>query len=600
MKRLIGRIWAGIRKGGGKTLRAMDMVRVWAGRLAVVIAVLMLARTWFLLHPSIEEGSLLLVMPEGRLALQPRTPEINEMAPADEINVRKLVAVIRQARDDDKITGMLLRTDRLAPSGIVAIDTLRKAVRSFAEKKPVYAYGEGMDQGQYFLATAATDITVHPLSSVEIHGLAAYLDFFGGLMDKVGVDVMPIKAGRYKGAVEPYTRSAMSAPVKKNYADLLNNLWDWMRGEICRSRNIVEKAFDEYVSGNSNSAEQALRTGLIDHVEALDALERRMIKAGVARWNKDRSGIRVVSAFRYGLSRSASLDRMPKHVTWPLKKVQVIVLRGDIVHGDAPRGTIGSLPAIRLLREARSAPEVKAVVLWIDSPGGEVVASDRIRDEVVEIRKAGKPVVVCMAGATASGGYWIASAADVIVAHPATITGSIGVFALYPSANGLLKKVGINIDGVATGDLAGAGRIEMPLNQAYASRMQREINRIYDQFLERVVKGRKIDRKRLMELAEGRVWSGRQAIKVGLADELGDIDMAIRRSERLAGLDDRQVVVEFVEKPLTVQEKLAQSFAEKFRGADLGAIRFLVSRISHAVIMNRPGLFAREPVNVLY
>jgi protease-4 len=395
--------------------------------------------------------------------------------------------------------------------------------------------------------------------------------FYKEALDKLGVDINVFRVGAFKSAVESFTRTNMSPEDREESLSYLNALWSNYQVAMTRARKLPPDALSKYVdslpktvpAAGGNAAQVALQAGLITGVKSRLEVERRLIDlvgeddtTGSFKSVNEQDYVRIAHA-----GKKIHADGKPR--------IGIIVASGEILDGDQPPGTVGGDSTTRLIREARLNKDIRAVVLRVDSPGGSVLASEQIYREILALRGAGKPVVVSMSDLAASGGYYISAPADEIWASPATLTGSIGIFAIIPTIDKTLAKVGITVDGVGTTPLAGQLRIDRPLGQEARVLLQSEIGRGYEVFLERVATGRKKSPADVDKVAQGRVWAGIDAKRLGLVDNLGSFDDAVKAAARRAKLTDYDI--EFVEPALTWAQQLVLQFKTRAVRAFLGA-----------------------------
>ena len=463
-------------------------------------------------------------------------------APAGQIRLADLTKAVRSARDDERIAALVIETDELVGGGLSKLAELRAAIEHFKSSgKPVLARGERFTQSQYYLASVADEVHLSPDGFVLLRGLARYGTYFKDALDRLGVKVHVFRVGEYKSFSEPFTRNDMSAEDRESTRDLLDGLWRIMRDDIAASRKLTPDAVDAHVAGirqaleasGGDAAQAALKAGLVDRFSTRDEWRARLIEtAGKAADSDEARSIDVESYL-------AVVGRQGEGAS---DSIAVIVAQGTIVDGMEPTGVVAGDTFARLIREAREDDSVKAVVLRIDSPGGSAWASELIRRELELTRQAGKPVIASMSSVAASGGYWIASGADEIWAAPATVTGSIGIFGLFPEFSEPLRRLGIGVDGVATAPLAGALDPRRPLDEDVAAAMQLSIEHGYRRFLEVVAQARKMTTDEVDAVARGRVWTGEAASGLGLVDKLGGLQDAVAAAAARAGLREYELV----------------------------------------------------------
>jgi protease IV len=545
------------------TLRAI-LLGIWRGLdglrkllhlilLVVIFGVLIWAASSS--APSLSGRMALVVKPEGQLVEQlsgdavQRAVENAQGQQRQETLLWDLVEAIRGAATDDRIRVLVLDLDKMQGAGQPELEELASAVGAFrASGKPVIAFGTTFDQDQYYLAAQADKIDLDPTGFVMIEGYSRYSPYFKGLLQKLGVNVNVFRVGTFKSAVEIFTRSDMSPADKQQSQAYLGALWSSYQKAVTAARKLPAGAVESYVdslsqtvtAANGDAAKVALQAGLVtalaNNLQVRDQL--------VSLVGEDRStgSFNQISAEDY--ARIVDV-RHKAHDGAGSARIGVIVASGDIDDGRAPPGTIGGDSLSELIRQARFDKNVKAVVLRVDSPGGSVAASEEIYQELQALRQAGKPLVISMGELAASGGYYISAPANQIWASPATLTGSIGIFAIIPDISQTLDKVGIGIDGVGTTPLAGALTIARPLTPEISGLLQSQVDRGYQEFLDRVAEGRRETPQQIDAIGQGRVWAGADARRLGLVDRLGTLEDAVKAAARLAKVSQYQV--EFVQ-----------------------------------------------------
>jgi protease IV len=520
--------------------------------------------------PTVPLKAALLVAPEGDIveqssgdALERAVQEARGQGHAETL-LWDLTDSIRAAAKDKRIQVVAIDLEKFDGAGQPTLEELAKALHEFrATGKKVIAYGNEMTQERYYLAAQSDEIYVDPMGFVLIDGYARYRMFYKEALDKLGVDINVFRVGAYKSAVEEYTRTDMSPEDKQESSAYLNALWTSYQEAITRARKLPADALSKYVNtlaktvpaAGGNAAQVALEAGLVTGIKSRLDVEKRLID--LVGEDDTTGSFKSVSTTDY--ARVAHAD-MKIHADGK-PRVGVIVAAGEILDGDQPPGTVGGDSTARLIRQARLDKNIKAVVLRVNSPGGSVMASEEIYRELLALRAAGKPVIVSMSTLAASGGYYISAPADEIWASPATLTGSIGIFAIIPTIDKTLGKVGVTVDGVGTTPLAGQLRIDRPMSDDSRALLQSQIGRGYEEFLSRVSTGRKKTREEIDAIAQGRVWAGTDAKRLGLVDELGSFDDAVKSAARRAKLTDYQL--EFVEPELTWAQQLVLQFKSK-------------------------------------
>ena len=528
-------------------VRALDLVVRGVFYALLIFGLGVLVSFFFHPEPEVPAGSALVLRPVGTIVEQAELePPLALLraggAPAGQLRLADLVDAVRKARDDARIAALVIETDELVGGGFSKLAELRAAIADFkASGKPVLARGERFTQSQYYLASVADELHLSPDGFVLLRGLARYGSYFKDALDKLGVKVHVFRVGEYKSFSEPFTRSDMSDEDREATRDLLDGLWRFMRDDIAASRKLAPAAVDAHVNdirgalatAGGDAAKAALAAGLVDRFSTRDEWRARLIEAvGTDHEGKD---VRAIEVDAYlALAADDAQDAAGN--------VAVIVAQGTIVDGAEPAGVVAGDTFARLIREAREDEDIKALVLRIDSPGGSAWASELIRRELQLTREAGKPVIASMSSVAASGGYWIATGADEIWAAPSSVTGSIGIFGLFPEFSEPLRRLGIGVDGVATAPLAGALDPRRPLDPAAAEAMQLGIEHGYRRFLEVVAQARKMTVEEVDAVARGRVWTGAAASSLGLVDKLGGLEDAIAAAAARAGLATHDVV----------------------------------------------------------
>lgn len=528
--------------------------------------------------PTVPLKAALLVAPEGRIVeqesgdpLQRAVQQARGQGHAETL-LWDLTDSIRAAAKDKRIPVLALDLEKLEGGGQPTLEELARALHEFrATGKKVIAYGDEMTQERYYLAAQADEIYLDPMGFVLIDGYARYRMFFKEALEKLGVDINVFRVGAYKSAVEEFTRTDMSPEDKQESNAYLGALWTSYQESVTRARKLPPDAVSKYVNtlaktipaAAGNAPQVALEAGLITGIKTRIEFEKRIID--VVGQDDTSGSFKSVNTSDY--VRVAHADMKIRADGKP--RVGVIVASGEILDGDQPPGTVGGESTARLIRQARLDRNIRAVVLRVDSPGGSVMASEEIYRELLALRTAGKPVIVSMSTLAASGGYYISAPADEIWASPATLTGSIGIFAIIPTIDKTLGKVGVTVDGVGTTPLAGALRIDRPMSDDSRALLQSQISRGYEEFLSRVSMGRKKSRDQIDAIAQGRVWAGVDAKRLGLVDQLGSFEDAARSAARHAKLTDYEI--EFVEPELTWAQELVLQLKSKALKALLSA-----------------------------
>ncbi len=477
-----------------------------------------------------------------------------------ETRLRDLVDVVDEARDDDRIQALVLDLDRLEGAGLPMLQDLAQSIRWFRESgKKVYAYGESFSQRQYFLAAQADEVYLDPMGYVLLEGFGYFRTYFRGTLDKLSVDVNVFKAGSHKSAPDEWTRTGMSEEDRENAGVWLGALWDAYKADVGAARKLepglIQAYADEAAEGvratGGDLAQYALARGLVDALKTRHEFEEIVAETVGRDDEAEEEGFSSVD-WR-GYLPYARTEREMRGLDE--EAVAVVVASGEILDGRRGPGLVGGDSLAEVLREARQDEDLAAVVLRIDSPGGSIMASEVIRREVEALKAAGKPVVASMSTVAASGGYYIAMDADRIYAAPTTITGSIGVFAVIPTIQDTLDKIGVTSDGFGTTRLSGQLKLTREMGPEAREILQASVEHHYRYFVGRVAEARKRRTEEIESIAEGRVWTGADAKAAGLVDELGGIDEAVAKAAELAGLEDGYDV-RWMEQDLSWREAL--------------------------------------------
>lgn len=477
--------------------------------------------------------------------------------------LRDLIQAVNLAKDDSRINSLTLVLHDMQGAGISKIEELGLALTEFkATGKPVIAVSDSYSQSQYLLASYADEILLHPMGMVELLGLSSYQLYMADAIDKLGINVHIFRTGPHKSAVEPLIANEMSDESREQSQRILDDLWQTMSTGIISRRDTTAESLQQYTSeldtlmeeSDRNLAELALDFKLVDGLLTRDQVLTRL--QAVVGANKDNDFYEHINALAYlNIKNQAQSDDSEN-------RVGLLVAKGAIYDGIQASGTIGGDSTAYLLRQARLNDELDALVIRVDSPGGSAFASEIIRREVELFSENDIPVFVSMGSVAASGGYWISAPADEIWATPSTITGSIGAFAALATFEDSLDKVGLNSDGVATGRLAGALRVDRPLSEAAKTIIQVRIDNLYEQFLELVSDDREISLDQLEPIAGGRVWTGNQALENGLVDRIGSLGSVIEAAAERANLGS-DYDIHLIESPMSMAEKIAKWFSDQ-------------------------------------
>lgn len=505
------------------------------------------------------------------------------------LGLNEILQRLEDAKSDDHITGIYIDASSIE-SGMATMEEIRNALIDFKKSgKFIIAYSEVYSQGAYYLATAADKIYLNPEGMIDFRGLSSEIMFFKGALDKLDIEAQIIKVGTYKSAVEPFILDKMSEPNKQQVTSFLGSMYDHFLSEISNSRKIPKNTlFSLADSAKIRAPKDALTYKMVDGLmykdEVLDELKK------LTKIDKTKE-IKSVSLEEYTTAENEKEESSEN-------RIAVIYANGEIMSGEGNDETIGSERISRAIRKARTDNKVKAIVLRVNSPGGSALASDVIWRETVLAKKS-KPVIVSMGDLAASGGYYIACAADSIFAQPNTITGSIGVFGIIPNMQKFFNnKLGITFDGVQTGKFADLGTVSRPLTDAERMIIQLEVNKTYDTFTKKVADGRKKSQSYIDSIGQGRVWSGTEALKRGLVDRLGNIDDAIASAAKKAKIKDFKIVnyPAQVDPIKSLFENSADKVKAYFVKRELGDNFIYYEQMKSA--LNLSGVQARIPYNI--
>jgi protease-4 len=536
--------------------------------------------------PVVPRSAALIIAPQGELVEQiagdPVRRALGEASggPAPETLLRDVTDAIAAAKSDSRIKLIVLDVDEMGPSGLSKLQEISAALRDFrASGKRVIAAGDSFNQSQYYLAAQAGEVYLDPMGEVAINGFSYYRMYYKDAIEKLSVDLNVFRAGTFKSYTDQFSRNDMAPSEREETSVWLESLWSAYAQDVTRARSLPVGALKDFIAAqpaslqavNGDMAKMALQRGLVTALKS-----RRQVA-------DDLKGLvgedeRNHSFNSIGMNQYLSAVRS-KHVLKGKSdaKVGIIVASGEIFDGHQMPGAIGGESTSNLLREARYDNAVKAVVLRVDSPGGSEFASEKILREVQALRKAGKPVVVSMSTYAASGGYYIAAAANQIFASPTTITGSIGVFSYIPTFQRTLEKLGVKVDGIGTTPLAGDLRIDRALGPVTKQLLQASVDHAYAQFVRRVADGRKKSVEDVDKIAQGRVWAGLDAQRIGLVDHLGGLKDATDAAAKLAELA-ADYDVDYIEPDLSLREELLMQI--RSQAVKLGQLAGLIPQRS--------------------
>lgn len=484
-----------------------------------------------------------------------------ESTPAETV-LQDILDIIDSAATDNRITALLLNLKHMESAGLNQLQMIGQALLKFRKTgKTVIAAEDYYSQSQYYVASHADKIFLNPMGGVDIHGFGVYRLYFREAMEKLAINYNIFKVGTYKSALEPFTRDDMSPEDRKQNDIWLSSLWKVYKDDIMQHRKMSLETIDSYTaniteslqSTNGDTAQLALKTGLVDQLATREDITNHLTTLAKAVHGEPP----LVASSEYLNTITPSYGQ----INWQGDKIGLIIAEGNILPGKQPPGVIGGDSLAELIKKAREDKQIKGLVLRINSGGGSAFASEIIRQELLLFQKKGKPVVVSMGAVAASGGYWIAADADEIWASEATITGSIGIFGAIPTFEKTLSTLGIHSDGTGTTPLAAGLDLTQPLPESLKGAIQLAIAYSYDQFLQIVATGREMEKARVAELAEGRVYDGKAALSHGLVDKLGSIEEAIEAAAKLADITDYSA--EYIRPVPSVKEQLLQFFTTR-------------------------------------
>lgn len=555
-----------------------------------------------------EPGSYIVFNLDTNIVDAPQNPNLDRLLRGDDdsLQLRAVTAALRSAAKDSRIAGVLL-TGSLSPAGygssFASLKELRAALLEVrAAGKPVKGYITDASTRDYYLYSVADDLAIDPFGVVLLPGLASRPMFYTGAFEKFGIGVQVTRVGKYKSAVEPFTRKDLSPENREQLGSLLGDIWADLIADMAKSRGLKSEDLQRIADNEALlRAETAKKEKLVDRVvyrdQIVDDLKAKTGRTGSKESFKQVSMAEYLHYAKDTGTLTPGLDGVQS------SHVAVVYAEGEIVDGEGDEGQIGGVRFAREIRRLRQDDNVKAIVLRVNSPGGSASASENIQREI-RLAREKKPVVVSMGGYAASGGYWISAYGSRIFAEPTTITGSIGVFGIFFDVEKLSQSVGLSFDSVKTARHADALTITRPKTEAELQILQGMVDWVYDEFVEKVVDARKIKKETVQEIAQGRVWSGKAALQLKLVDELGGLDAAIRYAGRESGLGTKPKIVEYPRK-----KELAEVIGEMIEKVQPstrvkgGLVTQVTSRLEEELSVlkacNDPrGVYARLPLGL--
>jgi len=536
-----------------KLLKFFDILRHTFSTLVFLGILGLLAVAFSSGRAPIPDGALLVLPPDGSVVEAVNAPSVfpPDFSSPSQTRLHDIVRVIRSARDDERIRGILLDVQGMDHASLPALQSLGKEIDLFKQSgKRVTAYADRYSQTQYHLASHADEVWLHPMGMVLLSGLSSYRNYFAEALERIHVKIHLFRAGSYKSAAEPLVRNDMSLAAREETGAILEQLWAVYKSDIAATRSITPEAIQSMLDDvkssikqyNGDPAAMAKGSHLVDRIGTRSELVQTLTGTNVD------APLIGFHDYLHSLAGENESDA---------STVGILTASGTLTDGLLDDGGLNGEAFSELIDMASEDDQIKAIVLRIDSPGGSVQASETIRRSLQRLREKGKPLVVSMAGMAASGGYWIAAESEEIWASPTTLTGSIGVFGVFPNVSAGLEKLGIHSDGIGTSPIAGAMRPDRPLPQAMSDVLQAGVDHIYDNFLGIVANGRHLDMAQTAKLAEGRVWTGADAVRLGLADHLGGLDEAVAAAAKHAALED-DYAIRYIRAPQELSDMLLE------------------------------------------
>ena len=571
LARFFGGLWTGV-DGVRKVLHLLLLLFIFS----IVVGVLSAS------SPKLPDQAALVIRPYGDLVEQLQGDPFDRalaeiLGDADpQTLVQDIVDGLHFAKNDDRIKAVLLELDDFQGGGLSKLQRVGAAIDDFRESgKPVIAMADGYGQPSYYLASRADQVYMHPEGFLMLQGFGIYQNYFKEAIDKLKIDWNVFKVGTHKSAVEPFTRNDMSDEDRSSMTALLAQFWTYYRDDVRTARRLESNSLDDLIenyldlvrAAGGSMAQAAVDAALVDELLTHEDVRDRIAEYA----GSDPDNVDYYNA--------AELDDYLEHMRLirgdmtKAENVAVVVASGEILDGTQPPGTIGGDSTAEILRRARMDESVKAVVLRVDSPGGSAFASEVIRNEIETLKESGIPVVASMGSVAASGGYWISMAADEIYASPSTITGSIGIFGMFPTFQRSLDSLGIHTDGVGSSKWAGELRFDRAMSDDAKALIQVMIEDGYEDFISKVAMHRNMQQTEVDRVAQGQVWTGADALNHGLVDDLGGLEDAIAAAAELAQLEPDEYGLIYYEKELTPAEQFTLQFLSSSSRIGLDARR---------------------------
>ncbi len=487
---------------------------------------------------ELKEKSFLHLKLEGLLKERTTTDPLMELIglynnDTPELGLDDILLAIKKAKENDKIKGIYIDAKAFAAS-TASLQAIRNALVDFkTSKKFIVAYGDYYTQGAYYLSTVADKVVLNPQGGLDLHGLSVNPTYYKGLLDKLGVQMQVFKVGAYKSAVEPFTSDKMSDPNREQLLGFIHDIWGNIVADIAKSRKLTVQRVNELADKLPLLQSQ-------DSIVSYKLVDALMYETDVKSYLKKLTGLEKKDQLRAATITDLQDVPLKSGLSKSMDQIAILYAEGEITSGSGSSNSNDGITNEKYVKEIEKLKDdenVKAVVFRVNSPGGSAYASEQIWKAITDL-KAAKPVVVSMGDYAASGGYYISCNASKIVAEPTSLTGSIGIFGMFPNVQGLTQKLGLSFDNVKTNKLSDFGDITRPMTEEEKTILQAYINRGYELFTKRCADGRKIPIAKLKEIAQGHIWSGTQALKLGLIDKLGGLDVAVKEAATLAKIKE--------------------------------------------------------------
>ena len=555
----------------------LGLLRKVIGMASFLVVLVFLLSLFSSRLPTIHNNSVLIVDPQGQLVdqLQGDAYEraVNEVFGeiTSEVLVDDVVEALYYAKNDPRITLIILRLDQLSGGGLSKLERIGIALDEVREsEKKIIAYADYYSQESYYLAARVNEIYLHPEGIFFPDGYSYYSNYYKDLINKIKVDWNIFRAGAYKTAVEPFIRNNMSAESMDSRSRIAGNLWNKYETDVISVRNLADKSISNYARDLLDDIEKE-KTNVASIAYDMNLFDGLLTKDQVELQISEELNIAKVDFNEHTIAFNDYLAvmRLDENSVDYEDNIAIIVASGEILNGKQAPGLIGGESTAMLLKKALYDESIHGVMLKIDSPGGSAFASEQILEQVIALQAAQKPVVVLMGSVAASGGYWIAMSADKIFASPVTITGSIGVFAMFPTLQNSLAELGIYTDGSGTNQWSGSFRIDREMSSEVKRLVQSQVDYGYDEFINKVSKHRNIPKDTVRTVAEGQIWTGAEALDNGLIDALGGFNDALNEIEALTNLSETEYGLIYLQPEISPTESLAISFLNTLHSLDI-------------------------------